>query len=169
MYVSRAASDQGMTEASELTTSLTAVAAQVALTLPNSRTSESEADVLGIEIAARAVGNSSTRGDLVLDLFLGSGTTLIAAEQLGRKCFGIEIEPRYCDVIVKRWETLTGQKATVEATVERWTEDRVAERLWEKDHTLWVDADQPEIADRLGLPDLPGSQDRYDRELPEQT
>jgi DNA modification methylase len=44
--------------------------------------------------------------------FCGSGTTLIAAEQLGRTCYGMEISPAYCDVIVKRWETLTGQKAT---------------------------------------------------------
>jgi len=44
--------------------------------------------------------------------FCGSGTTLIAAEQLGRKCYGMEISPAYCDVIVKRWETLTGKKAT---------------------------------------------------------
>ena len=48
---------------------------------------------------------------LVYDPFLGSGTTLIAAEQLGRKCYGMEISPAYCDVIVKRWETLTGKKA----------------------------------------------------------
>ena len=47
----------------------------------------------------------------VYDPFLGSGTTLIAAEQLGRKCYGMEISPQYCDVIVKRWETLTGRKA----------------------------------------------------------
>ena len=46
--------------------------------------------------------------------FCGSGTTLIAAEQLGRKCYGMEISPAYCDVIVKRWETLTGKKATLE-------------------------------------------------------
>jgi DNA modification methylase len=47
--------------------------------------------------------------------FLGSGTTLIAAEQLGRKCYGMEISPQYCDVIVKRWETLTGRKAVRDA------------------------------------------------------
>jgi DNA modification methylase len=47
----------------------------------------------------------------VLDTFCGSGTTLIAAEQLGRRCFGMEISPAYCDVIVQRWENLTGQKA----------------------------------------------------------
>jgi DNA modification methylase len=50
-------------------------------------------------------------GDLVADPFLGSGTTLIAAEQLGRKCYGLEISPQYCDVIVKRWEQFTGKKA----------------------------------------------------------
>ena len=55
-----------------------------------------------------------TSGDL-LDPFLGSGTTLIAAEQLGRKCYGMEISPQYCDVIVKRWETLTGRKAVRDA------------------------------------------------------
>ena len=50
------------------------------------------------------------------DPFLGSGTTLIAAEQLGRKCYGMEISPQYCDVIVKRWENLTGKTATLEAS-----------------------------------------------------
>jgi len=52
---------------------------------------------------------------VVLDLWLGSGTTLIAAEQLGRKCYGMEISPQYCDVIVKRWENLTGQKAVCQS------------------------------------------------------
>jgi DNA modification methylase len=50
---------------------------------------------------------------LIFDGFLGSGSTLIAAEQLGRKCYGIEMSPNYCDVIVKRWENLTGKKATL--------------------------------------------------------
>jgi DNA modification methylase len=52
----------------------------------------------------------ASKGDLY-DPFLGSGTTLIAAEQLGRKCYGIEISPAYCDVIVERWQNLTGKKA----------------------------------------------------------
>jgi len=47
----------------------------------------------------------------IFDPYLGSGTTLIAAEQLGRRCYGMEIEPAYCDVIVQRWENLTGRKA----------------------------------------------------------
>jgi len=65
-----------------------------------------------VPIAARAITNSSAPGDIVLDLFLGGGTTLIAAEQLDRRCFGIELDPAYCDVIVERWENLTGGKAT---------------------------------------------------------
>lgn len=52
--------------------------------------------------------------DTVYDPFMGSGTTLIAAEKLGRKCFGMEISPAYCDVTVQRWEALTGKKATRE-------------------------------------------------------
>ena len=64
-----------------------------------------------VELAARAIANHTVSGQLVIDLFLGSGTTLIAAEQLGRKCYGIEISPAYCDVIVERWENLTGKKA----------------------------------------------------------
>ena len=50
----------------------------------------------------------------ILDLFGGSGSTLIAAEQTRRICYMMEIDPKYCDVIVKRWETLTGQKAVLE-------------------------------------------------------
>ena len=54
---------------------------------------------------------SINAGDCILDPFLGSGTTLIAAEKLNRKCYGMEIEPLYCDVIVDRWQQWTGKKA----------------------------------------------------------
>ncbi len=54
----------------------------------------------------------SDKGGVVFDPFLGSGTTLIAADQLGRKCYGVEISPAYCDVIVQRWEKLTGGKGS---------------------------------------------------------
>lgn len=64
-----------------------------------------------LELAVRALQNSSYSGDGVLDLFLGSGTTLLAAEQTDRKCFGMEIDPAYCDVTVARWEAYTGEKA----------------------------------------------------------
>jgi len=55
--------------------------------------------------------NSTIRGERVLDPFVGSGSTLIACEQLGRCCMAIEIEPKYCDVTVQRWEEYTGQQA----------------------------------------------------------
>ena len=58
--------------------------------------------------------NHTRKGGVVYEPFSGSGSQLIAAEQLGRKCYGMEISPAYCDVIVKRWETLTGKKATRE-------------------------------------------------------
>ena len=69
-----------------------------------------------VGLVAYLLGNNTTSGESVLDTFCGSGTTLIAAEQLGRKCYGMEISPAYCDVIVKRWETLTGKNATLEIT-----------------------------------------------------
>ncbi len=64
-----------------------------------------------VALVALAVQNSSKGEDIVLDPFLGSGTTLIACEQLGRTCYGMEISPQYCQVIIDRWEKLTGQKA----------------------------------------------------------
>jgi len=67
-----------------------------------------------VELSARALANSCPASGLVLDLFLGSGATLIGAEQTKRKCYGMEISPNYCDVIVKRWENLTGKKARLE-------------------------------------------------------
>ena len=66
-----------------------------------------------VPLISKLLSAHSRRSDLVTDPFLGSGTTLIAAEQLGRKCYGMEISPGYCDVIVKRWETLTGKKAVL--------------------------------------------------------
>lgn len=64
-----------------------------------------------VVLVGRLMANSSRRGDLVADFFGGSGTTLIAAEQLGRVAYLMEISPKYCDVIVKRWEEYTGKKA----------------------------------------------------------
>ena len=64
-----------------------------------------------VELAARAMQYSSRPGENVLDLFGGSGSTLIAAEQTGRNAYLMELDPLYCDVIVQRWENLTGKKA----------------------------------------------------------
>ena len=62
-----------------------------------------------VELAERALKNHDAKN--VLDLFLGSGSTLIAAEKTNRICYGMELDPKYCDVIVKRWEEFTGKKA----------------------------------------------------------
>lgn len=64
-----------------------------------------------VGVPSMAVSHSSKEGDVVLDLFGGSGSTLIACEQLNRKCFMCELDPHYCDVIIDRWEKLTGQQA----------------------------------------------------------
>jgi DNA modification methylase len=64
-----------------------------------------------VELVERAVTNSSDVGHVVYDPFLGSGTTLIACERLGRRCYAMEIEPKYVDVAVRRWEQFTGREA----------------------------------------------------------
>lgn len=66
-----------------------------------------------IALIAKAIGNNTKADDIVLDLFGGSGSTLIACEQLKRKCYMSELDPKYCDVIVSRWEKLTGKKAVL--------------------------------------------------------
>lgn len=66
-----------------------------------------------VPLVARAILNSSKKGNNVLDLFGGSGTTLIASEQTGRRCFMSELDPHYCDVIIQRWENLTGETAVL--------------------------------------------------------
>lgn len=64
-----------------------------------------------VKLVARFIHNNSKKGEAVVDIFGGSGSTLIACEQLKRKCYMMELDPKYCDVIVKRWENLTGRKA----------------------------------------------------------
>ena len=64
-----------------------------------------------VELVERAIRNSSRPGNVVLDPFGGSGTTLVAAEKNGRTALLMELDPRYCDVIVKRWQEFTGKQA----------------------------------------------------------
>lgn len=64
-----------------------------------------------VECMARPMRNHGQAGDLVYDPFLGSGTSVIAAEGTSRRCLGLELDPAYCDVIVQRWEAFTGRKA----------------------------------------------------------
>ena len=82
------------------------------------RTSQQERELTGehatpkpIALCSRAIKSSSRKDEIVLDVFGGSGSTLIACEQLNRKCYMMELDPKYCDVIITRWETLTGKKA----------------------------------------------------------
>lgn len=84
------------------------------------RTSQKEREDTGghatpkpIALCARAIKSSSREGEIVLDVFGGSGSTLIACEQLGRKCRMVELDPHYCDVIVTRWEKETGKEAVL--------------------------------------------------------
>lgn len=79
--------------------------------IPRPQRSAEHPTMKPIELIARAIENSSAPGALVLDLFLGSGSTLIACESTGRRCAAVEIEPRYVQVAIERWQTLTSRKA----------------------------------------------------------
>jgi DNA modification methylase len=72
-----------------------------------------------VECMRRPIRHHGGKGDDVYDPFVGSGTTIIAAEQLGRRCFAMEISPGYCDVVVQRWEQFTGKNAERQAEVSR--------------------------------------------------
>ena len=64
-----------------------------------------------VELASEAIEKTTEHGESVVDVFGGSGSTLIAAEKLNRKCYMMELDPKYIDVIIKRWEDYTGQTA----------------------------------------------------------
>ena len=67
-----------------------------------------------LEVMRRPILNHTKRGELVYDPFLGSGTTLIAAELAGRICYGLELDPKYVDVVVGRWQQLSGKQARLD-------------------------------------------------------
>ena len=69
-----------------------------------------------VELMRRPILNHTKRGGAVYDPFLGSGTTLIAAEMTGRACYGLELDPKYCDVIIQRWQQFTGKEAILDGT-----------------------------------------------------
>jgi DNA modification methylase len=85
-------------------------------TCPRPKASREHPTMNPVALWCKALAEGSRNGEAVYDPFLGSGTTLIAAEQLGRKCYGIEISPQYCDVIVNRWQNATGLEAILEST-----------------------------------------------------
>jgi len=67
-----------------------------------------------VRLAERALKATNEKENIIIDLFGGSGSTLIACEQMGRRCYMMELDPKYCDVIVQRWEEFTGKKAIKE-------------------------------------------------------
>jgi DNA modification methylase len=75
-----------------------------------------------VEVPERAVLNSSKVGDIVADFFGGSGSTLIACEKNNRECFSMELDPKYCDVIINRWQDFTGKQATLESNGKTYNE-----------------------------------------------
>ncbi len=75
-----------------------------------------------VSIPERAIKNSSRQADIIVDLFMGSGSTLIACEKLERKCRAMELDPKYCDVIIKRWQDFTGKEAVNEQTGKTYAE-----------------------------------------------
>lgn len=77
-----------------------------------------------IDLICYPIGNASKKNDIVVDLFLGSGSTLIAADKMQRVCYGMELDENYCEVIIKRWENATGLKATNEKTGRIYEETR---------------------------------------------
>ena len=64
-----------------------------------------------MDLCVRAALNNTKDDEIILDLFLGSGSTMIAAEKINRRCYGMELDPKYCDIIINRWEEYTGGKA----------------------------------------------------------
>lgn len=98
-----------------------------------SRTGE-EGDLLAmhptvkpVALVADALLDASARGEIVLDSFLGSGSTLLAAERVGRVCYGIEFEPRYVDLVIRRWQQYTGEQAVHAETGRSFNESAVEE------------------------------------------
>jgi DNA modification methylase len=75
-----------------------------------------------VALLAEAIKDCTKRGDIIVDPFLGSGSTLLAAEKTGRIAYGVELEPKYVDVAIQRWQKMTGKSAILEATGETFAE-----------------------------------------------
>ena len=76
-----------------------------------------------------AIADCTARGDIVLDPFLGSGSTLIGAEKVGRRCFGLDLDPVYVDLAIRRWQSWTGRQAVHAQTGERFDDLLAAAEL----------------------------------------
>jgi DNA modification methylase len=81
-----------------------------------------------VELCVDAILDVTARGEIVLDVFLGSGTSLIAADKTDRRCFGMEIDPGFVDVAIERWQQHTGSQAILDATGETFKQTRARRR-----------------------------------------
>jgi predicted phage terminase large subunit-like protein len=99
---------------------------------------------------ADALLDSSHRGDIALDPFLGSGATLMAAERTGRRCFGLEIDPLYVDVIVRRWQAYTGDVARHLTTGATFDETETARKAVDENHVVETIFGQRRYSGRIG-------------------
>lgn len=86
------------------------------LDIPRPRANRDHPTMKPLALWVELIGNSTTPGQVAMDPFLGSGTTVVACERLGRVACGVEIDPRYVDVVVERWQQMTGKKASRAAT-----------------------------------------------------
>jgi len=98
-----------------------------------------------IALVADAIRDVTHQGDIVLDAFMGSGTTLLAAERTGRVGYGTEIEPRYIDVAITRWQQMTGKAATFDGDGRTWTEVAAERRLQNDAQANEAGLDQEEV------------------------
>lgn len=104
-----------------------------------------------VALLAEAIKDCTKRGDIILDPFAGSGSTLIAAQKTGRVCFGIELEPKYVEVIIRRWETLTGEKAILESTGLTLSEMKAQRQMSVVDKEL-ASSESRSVVDQLSIP-----------------
>ena len=105
-----------------------------------------------VRLLADAILDASKRGDVVLDSFIGSGSTLIACEEIGRRCYGIELDPLYVDVAARRWQNATGKDAVFADTRETFNE---RSDLVRKAAAITADAD--DIKSVSAPPSVPAS------------
>lgn len=112
VFQEKPADIDGMTEeeAKEMLKRILALPSTV-IDCPKPQRSDEHPTMKPVPLMALLIRNSTRKGDIVLDLFGGSGSTLIACEQMGRSCRMMELDPLYCRVIIDRWEKLTGKKA----------------------------------------------------------
>ena len=120
-----------------------------------------------IALCARAIKSSSREGEIVLDVFGGSGSTMIACEQLGRRCRMVELDPHYCDVIIARWEKETGRDKRCSDQVDH--NQRIADKYQVNSYptVVFLSSNGTEVGRMTGAKALNAFLDEADKYVPE--